>query len=457
MTGLITMTKTEEFRIKVLESYKNKKVKTQEEAAKLMEIWDRQFRRIWVNYKKDWAWWIVNKLRGKKWNRKLEEEKKKEIESVIMEPEYYDFGPTLMKEKLEEIHKIKVSVETVRKIMIKEWLRKTKEKKKYRQYNMRPRRSNEWDLIQFDGSYHQWLEWRDWGQEYCLLLAMDDATWEIKHASLDENEWKEAVFRFWKYYVKEIGVPREIYLDKFSTYKSNHPKATYEPDTPTEFWKACWKIWIKLVSANSPQAKWRVERANKTLQDRLIKELRLQWINDVKNANKYIKNVFIPKFNQKFWKKPNSDLNLHRKLRKEEQESLEWIFSMHEERTITNDYTISYKTNYYQLKKNEMWFYPKLKVEVQEQFNWKLRIMFRWKEVEYEKLSYKPVPRIKEISKKEKEKLEKEKSKRDLERHENSKKKQERYYYFRKELEKEWLSWDKLHQQASKLAVSKTA
>jgi len=456
MTELITMSKNEEFRIKILESYKNKKVKTQEEAAKLMSIWNRQFRRIWIRYKESWAWWIVNRSRGKPWNRKLEKEKRKQIESIIMEPEYYDFGPTLMKEKLEEIYKIEISVETLRKIMIKEWLWESKEKRKYKQYNMRPRRPNEWDLIQFDWSYHEWFEKRNGGIVDCLLLAIDDATWNIIHAKFDDNEWLEAVFTFWKEYVKKTWVPREIYLDKFSTYKSNYPKATYEPDIPTKFWKVCSKLWIKLISAKSPQAKWRVERCNKTLQDRLIKEMRLLWINNVKSANKYLKDVFIPKFNEKFWKKPSSDLDLHRELNKWEMSELDWMFSIHEERVITNDYTISYKSSYYQLKKENMWFYPKLKVEVQEQFNWKLRIIFRSKEVAYNKLNYKPISYSKKISQKEKNKLEKVKKKRDTERHQNSKKKQKRYLKFKEDLEQKWLLWKELHKEASRLAFSNT-
>lgn len=373
-----------------------------------------------------------------------------------MLPEYYDFGPTFMNEKLKEEYQIKVSTETLRKVMIECWLWESKEKRKYKQYNMRPRRSNKGDLIQFDWSYHEWFEKRNGWVIDCLLLAIDDATWEIIHAKFDDNEGLEAVFTFWKEYVVQEGIPREIYLDKFSTYKSNYPKATYEPETPTKFWKVCWKLWIKLIPANSPQAKWRVERANKTLQDRLIKEMRLLWIKDVKSANKYLKEVFIPKFNKQFWKKPNSDLDLHRNLREEEKKELDWIFSLNEERVITNDYTISYKSTYYQLKKKEMWFYPKLKVEVQEQFNWNLRILFNWKEVEFEKLNYKPIPSIKKETKEEIEKRKKLKEKKDLERYENSKEKQKRYEYFKVVLSKEWLSWKQLHKEASKLAFSNT-
>lgn len=456
MTDLITMTQKEEYRIKILESYKNKKIKTQEEAAKTMDIWCRQFRRIWVKYKKSWALWIVNKSRWKQWNKKIRNEKLKQIESIIMEPEYYDFGPTLMNEKLEEIYKLKISTETLRKIMIKKWLRESKEKRKYKQYNMRPRRPNEWDLIQFDWSYHKWFEKRNGGVIDCLLLAVDDATGNIMNAKFDDNEWLEAVFDFWKEYVKETWVPREIYLDKFSTYKSNYPKATYEPDTPTRFWKVCWKLWIKLISANSPQAKWRVERYNKTLQDRLIKEMRLLWINDIKTANMYLKEIFIPEFNKKFWKKANNDLNLHRDLKEGELSELDWMFSKIEERVITNDYTISYKSSYYQLKKKDMWFYPKLKVEVQEQFNWNLRIIFRGKEIEYKKLNYKPISYSKKESEEEKKKREKLKKEKEKIRHENSKNKQKRYKYFKEELAKEGLSWIKLHKEASKMAVSNT-
>lgn len=278
------------------------------------------------------------------------------------------------------------------------------------------------------------------------------------YAKFDDNEWKKAVFVFRKEYIRKYWAPREIYLDKFSTYKSNYNKATYEPDTPTEFWKSCAKVWIKLISAHSPQAKWRVEVKNKTLQDRLIKEMRLLGINDVKSANKYLEEEFVPLFNEKFWKEANWSLDLHRELTQEENNQLDWIFSLHSNRVIANDYTISYKSEYYQLYKGKIWFYPKLRVEIEEQFNWIMRILFRGNEVKHEKLKYKPVSLriVSEIDTKESEAKRKQKEKRDKERYDNSKKMQKRYNYFKMQLQEEGLVWSDLHKEASRRTASCT-
>lgn len=479
MTVYLKMTKKDLNKCKILQWYLDEKIPTQEEASKLIWIWERQFRRMLKRYKKLWEGWIIHKSRWKESNRRLSKEKEEEIKSICMEPEYYDFWPTLMKEKLGELYDIKISIEKLRQIMIKIWLRKVKERKEYKQYTKRQRRSNEWDLIQFDWSYHKRLENRNGWIIDCLLLAIDDATWKIMHIKFDDNEWKEAVFNFWKEYAIKHWIPREIYLDKFSTYKNNYPKATYEPDVPTEFWRVCSKLWIKLISAHSPQAKWRVERWNKTLQDRLVKEMRLEWINDVKRANKYLER-FVEVFNYKFWKQPNWSLNLHRELTKEENEKIDWIFSKHAERTVNNDYTISYNTNYYQLyKKSKYWLHPKVKIKIQEKFNWDMRILFRDKEIEFKEIETRPISYNKNLVKKveiivneesvnqkkqEKRKQEEQakkrkksaKEKKDKKRFDNSKERQRRYNYFKNDLKSKWLSWAELHREASRMAVSNT-
>jgi len=181
----------------------------------------------------------------------------------------------------------------------------------------------------------------------CLLLAVDDATWEAT-AKFDKSEWIVPTFNFWKEYIEEKWKPRWIYLDKFATYKINHPNATNDKELPTQFWKACKTLWIGLIFAHSAEWKWRVERMNYTLQDRLVKELRLAGIATIEEANKFLKE-YIPKFNAKFSVVPQRNQNLHKKLSADIKEKMPQIFSIQNGRKINNDYTIMFKTQYFQL------------------------------------------------------------------------------------------------------------
>lgn len=262
----------------------------------------------------------------------------------------------------------------------------------------------------------------------CLLLAIDDAIGRITYAKFTDNEWKKAVFEFWKEYSIMQGKPYSIYLDRFSAYKNNYYfTAIFEPELVTEFGRV-WKIiWIKIITAYSPQAKGRVERGNKTLQDRLIKELRLRDISTVEEANRYLQEEFIEEFNEKFVVKAAIKVNAHKNSTKDELKDLEWIFSEHETRKIYNDYTIVYKTNYYQLYQWIARISPKLTVTIKRQFNWKIKITHREKEIKYKKVKERP-PKYtrKEI---EKQKEEKKARKKDLEKkkHIKSKARQAKY------------------------------
>jgi transposase-like protein len=212
-------------------------------------------------------------------------------------------------------------------------------------HHWRQRKEHPGQLVQFDGSYEFWFE--DRGPNMCLLAAIDDATGNILWAEFAENEGVEAVFSFWKGYLEHRGKPRAIYLDKFSTYKQN--LGTADPDMKTQFGRALHQLGIEPIFANSPQAKGRVERLFKTLQDRLIKELRLQNISTPEKANQFLKEVFVPDFNRKFSVQAYSPVDLHRPLRTEEQKQLEAIFARQEERIVRNDYTVSFRNAWYQL------------------------------------------------------------------------------------------------------------
>lgn len=207
---------------------------------------------------------------------------------------YVGFGPTLAAEKLWERDKIKISDESLRTIMIKNNLWKPKPRKRNKQHReWRPRKDNYGTMEQYDGCYHLWFE--DRAGECCLLLAVDDATGRITKAWFDYHEGILPTFTFWKAYSEEKGQPTSIYLDKFSPYKINHKAAQDNKELITQFQRACQTLDIQLISAHSPEGKGRVERMFETLQDRLVKELRLENISGLKpRINFWQKNISPP-------------------------------------------------------------------------------------------------------------------------------------------------------------------
>jgi hypothetical protein len=216
------------------------------------------------------------------------------------------------------------------------------------------------------------------GLEQCLLLSVDDAKGSITGAVFEKNEGVEAVFRFWKEYFREKGLPLLIYLDKFSTYKVNHKHAVDNKELITQFGRALNQLGVTMINANSPQAKGRVEKMNGTLQRRLVKEMRLNKVNTIEAANIFLKEVFIPKFNAQFAVVPKKKADLHRKLDEKKKKELTKILSIQSVRTINNDYTIRFKNNYYQLDEVQTTtVFKKDKVIVEEHLNGELKISLR--------------------------------------------------------------------------------
>lgn len=273
MTNKILIMTEKELKIKtVMDMLLRREIK-ELEAGNM--IWKslRQTQRIKKRYKEDWNKWLMHKLRWKESNHKYDQNKYREGIEIIIE-NYSDYGPTLASEKLEEKHDIRISIPILRREMINHWIWKARKRKKIdKQFTTRERKENYWEMVQYDGSYHKWFEWRNYTDYQCLLVSIDDANWEVK-AKFTENEWLKETLKFWKEYIQEKWKPLSIYLDKFATYKVNYPTATDDKELKTQFWRVCETLWVKLIFANSPQAKWRVERMNQTLQDRLVKELR---------------------------------------------------------------------------------------------------------------------------------------------------------------------------------------
>ncbi len=353
----------------------------QKKWAEILWIWRKQMWRLVEKRRHEWDICVINWLKWKRSNNHEYDTDK--IKKIIHCPEYVWFGPTFMQEKLQEIHKIKVSIETIRKIMILEWLRNSNHKKHYIYRQRRERKASVWEMIQFDGSYHFWFEGR-WG-ESCLLVAIDDATSKLLHCKFTDWEWFAAVSQFWIEYILKYWVPRSIYVDRFSTYSVVRSKKR-EEEMITNFRRIMWILWCEIIFANSPQAKWRVERVNKTLQDRLIKEMRLVWISRVEEWNKYLTEVYIPKHNKKFAVNAVNELDEH-KSNQYTQAELERLFAKVEIRSLWNDYIIQFASEYYQVFEWEYVIYPKKKIEVYKTFKWDVYMKVSGKELSIQKCS----------------------------------------------------------------------
>lgn len=326
---------------------------TNGQAGAALGITPRQVQRLKKKIAEEGESGIIHQLRGKQSNHHIDIRLKEKAIAAIKE-KYADFKPTFATEKLEENHAIHISYGTTRLWMIQEKLWNPRKQRQTIYRSFRPRKEYFGELQQFDGSYHRWFENRfldTYGNpiEVCLLASIDDATGKITRAEFLANEGVVAVFKFWQGYVESLGKPVAIYLDKFSTYKINHKNAVDNKDLLTQFQRAMRQLSINPIPANSPQAKGRIERLFGTLQDRLIKEMRLANIRTPEEGNKFLKEVFIPKFNEKFAVIPAKAGSVHKPLLKGEKDNLRHIFSIHEERRVNLDFTIQFKNNWYQL------------------------------------------------------------------------------------------------------------
>ncbi len=381
MGKVLLMSKREHERINILEEVKKKRL-TIKEASALCEISERQFYRIKSSYDKDGIQGIIHKLRGRPSNRGFSESLKKKAIKIYRES-YRDFGPTFYSEKLEEYHQIKINHETLRR-----WIRSSghvgwhRQKRPHRK--RRERRSAYGEMLQFDGSHHKWFENR--GEKCCLLLGIDDASSKV-HMRFSPTESTESVFIELQDYVEEIGIPRSIYVDRHSVY--------YEREKETEFSRAMKKMNVKIIYAQSPQAKGRVERGNRTLQDRLVKEMRLRGISTIGEANKYLQDGFIDKYNSQF----SIDAEFADVHRSAKDYDLRNVFCYEQTRQVKNDYTISLNGSLIQLHISENPLpRPKEYITIRKYLDDTLHIFHSEKELKYEFIKEKP-KRIRVITK----------------------------------------------------------
>lgn len=386
MKGLLSMSQKEINRISIMEKVLKKELK-QKKAAKVLGLSTRQVRRLKKRYKLQGAKGLIHKNRGKPSNHKIPD---KEISRVVnlIKKKYWDFGPTLAWEKLAQYHQLSFSLETLRKAMIRDGIWKPKRQRRPRIHQMRERRDQRGELVQIDGSPHAWFE--DRGPRCCLLVFIDDAASELLWLQFFPTETINAYFQSVYGYLKKDGKPLAFYSDKNGIFRINQEKDGKSSITDsqglTHFGKAMEALGIELIAANTAQAKGRVEKANLTLQDRLVKELRLRKINTIKKANQYLPK-FMKQFNQKFAVKPKNPEDAHRPLLPTE--NLEAILVKKQQRTLSSNLELQYLNKIYQIQtKRPTYSMRGARVTVAENRFGKIKIYYQGKYLKAKKLKY---------------------------------------------------------------------
>ena len=332
---VITMSRTEIDRMSVLQDLAASRLKVTE-AATLMGLGRRQVFRLAKAYAQRGPGALVSRKRGRPSNRCYPSALRAAAIGIIRE-RYSDFGPTLAAEKLAELHGIHLARETVRQWMIAAGLWKDRRSRLKAVHQPRYRRDCLGELIQIDGSEHWWFE--DRGPRCTLLVYIDDATSRLMHLQFVESESTFDYFAATRAYLERYGKPVAFYSDKHGVFRVNR-KDAIGGDGMTQFGRALHALNIDIICANSSQAKGRVERANGTLQDRLVKEMRLSGIDTLAAGNAFLP-AFMENYNARFAKAPFEDRDVHRAL-VVGHDDLDDAFAWKEERTVSVNLTLQY-------------------------------------------------------------------------------------------------------------------
>lgn len=331
----VTMSTSELNRLSYMRRLLERRV-TQRVVADHLGLSLRQVQRLFAAYKHYGPAGLVSRKRGARGNHRLYDDVKPKAIALIRE-HYHDFGPTLAREKLFERHGISASVETIRLWMIESEVWVPRRLRAQRSYQPRNRRNCLGELIQIDGSDHEWFEER--APRCSLLVYVDDATGALLELYFAESESTFSYFAATRQYLLRYGKPVAFYSDKHSVFRATNANK-HDGSRETQFSRALTGLNIDIICANTPQAKGRVERRNRTLQDRLVKELRLRGISTIEAANAFALE-YMADFNGRFAKEPRTNHDAHRPLRQDE--NLDVLFTLQEPRKLARNLTVHYK------------------------------------------------------------------------------------------------------------------
>jgi len=361
---------------------------TQVRAAELLGLSERQVGRLTVRMRAEGEGGLAHRLRGRASNRKLGEAMRERVVSLYQQ-KYQGFGPTLASEKLEELEGLVVNRETLRQWLIaaREWVPR---RKACAHRERRERKACRGEMVQMDGSHHDWLEGR--GPSLVLMGMIDDATGTGFGLFYEYEGTLPALDVFYEY-AKRYGLPQSLYVDRHQTYQSNRASSVEEQlegKEPKSYFEGVMEhLGVEVIHAYSPQGKGRVERFFGTLQDRLVKELRLAEIGTREEANRFLLQYW-SQFNRQFSVRARSSVDLHRAVPPEK--DLKRVLSVREERVVSKDNTIQFQGKRYQIK--ERWSgTPPKKIWVEDRLDGKRYLMhgdrsLRYQEVE--KVAAKP-------------------------------------------------------------------
>jgi hypothetical protein len=375
------MSQDELKRLHIIRKAIDKRIK-QFEAAEILELSQRQIRRLVKRVREESDKGIIHRLRGVKSHRAISEVIKDKA-LALCRGIYIGFNPTFASEKLFERNKIKIGRETLRQWFIAEGI--AYEKRKARPHrSWRQRKAHCGEMVQMDGSHHDWFEGR--GPECVLMGYIDDASSRV-YARFCEYEGTMPAMSSFKFYALKYGLPQSIYLDRHSTYKG-HKKPTIENEllnreSLSQFGKALDELGVYLIHAQSAPAKGRIERLFKTFQDRLIKEMRLRGIKNIAEGNKFL-DWYLPIFNKRFNVMPLENEDLHRPLPKGIE--LDKILSIETPHALRNDFTVAHEGKLYQVEDN----IRAKEVFVEERINGSLLITYKGRQLRYHEITQRP-------------------------------------------------------------------
>lgn len=378
---IITMSQKELKRLHVIHKVVEGSL-TQVRAAEVISLSERQIRRIVKRIGAEGDKGIQHRSRGKESNRKASKGLVARVVGLYRE-KYQGFGPTLTAEKLLELEGIEVSKESVRRWLMHsgQW-QKGRRVRTHRQW--RERKSCFGEMLQLDGSHHDWFEGR---RSKCVLMAyIDDATNKVCGRFYEYEGTLPAMDSF-KRYIRKYGIPMSIYMDKHTTYKSPAEPSIEDEINGTEplseFGRALTELEVKIIHAHSPQAKGRIERLFKTLQDRLVKEMTLKGINTIDEANRDLDN-YLAAHNKRFAVKAKEQDNLHREIPRGL--NLDKVLCIRTMRALRNDFTVAHNRKLYQIEKS----ISSKEVTVEERINGTMLITHNDVKVPFREITARP-------------------------------------------------------------------
>jgi len=373
---LLTMSGKEINKLEVIKRHEGKRLR-QREAAEMLGISVRQVKRLCRAYREKGAGGLVSNRRGRGSNHRLKIEVVEKVLELVR-GKYEGFGPTLAHEKIVELEGLKISDESVRKIMIAGGVWKVRRARKIVTHQMRERRAFYGELVQIDGSTHDWFEGR--AAKCTLLVFIDDATGKLVQLRFVESESFFSYCEAAKGYFERCGKPVAFYSDKHGIFRVNMPN-TGQGENLTQFGRAMEELGIKIICANTPQAKGRVERANETLQDRLVKEMRLRGISSMDAGNAYLPE-FMDDFDRRFAVEPISQLDAHRPLNA--QDDLAIILTWQETRSLSKNLTLQFNNLVYQIQTaRPTYALRQASVMVCQDISGKVTILYKSKPLDY--------------------------------------------------------------------------